>query len=109
MSRKRTTYSTELKTKLVLEVLQGEKTLNEIASANNLTPKNLQNWKAIFMDNAEMAMEPSKVVKEFKDEIKELEEKLDIYAKTVGQLTVERDWATKKLKSLQKTEQIGHL
>ncbi len=43
MSRKQTVYSTELKTKLVLEVLKGERTLNEIASANNIIPKNLQN------------------------------------------------------------------
>ena len=99
MSRKRTTYSIELKTKLVLELLQGDKTLNEIASANNITPKNLQNWKAIFLDNAEMAMEPSKVVKEYKEEIKELELKVDKYAKTVGKMTVELDWAKGKLRS----------
>jgi len=41
MTRKRTKYSTELKTKLVLEVLKGEKILNEIVSANNIVPKNL--------------------------------------------------------------------
>jgi len=99
MSRKRTTYSIELKTKLVLELLQGDKTLNEIASANNITPKNLQNWKAIFLDNAEMVMEPSKVVKEYKEEIKELELKVDKYAKTVGKMTVELDWAKGKLRS----------
>jgi transposase-like protein len=34
MSRKMTKYSTELKTKLVLAVLSGDKTLNEIATAN---------------------------------------------------------------------------
>ena len=34
MSRKRTTYSADFKAKLVLEVLEGEKTLNEIASKN---------------------------------------------------------------------------
>lgn len=43
MSRKRTIYSTEFKTKVVLEVLKGDKTINEIASANNITPKNIQN------------------------------------------------------------------
>ncbi len=43
MSRRRTTYSAEFKTKLVLEVLKCEKTLNEIASANNIIPKNLSN------------------------------------------------------------------
>ena len=57
MSRKRTVYTAALKTKLVLEVLKEEKTLVEIASANKITPKNLQNWKKIFLENAEMAME----------------------------------------------------
>jgi putative transposase len=100
MSRKRTNYSTELKTKLVLEVLKGERTLNEIASANNLVPKNLQNWKATFLANAELAMEPSKAVKEYKDENKELHSKIDEYARVVGKITVERDWLQGKLVSL---------
>ena len=56
MSRKMTKYSTQLKIKLVLEVLKEERTLNEIASENNITPKNLQNWKKIFLENAEVAM-----------------------------------------------------
>lgn len=55
MSRKKTTFTPEFKTKLVLEVLKNEKTLNEIASAYNITPKNLHNWKKIFLDNAEIA------------------------------------------------------
>jgi len=41
MSRKRTTYSAEFKTKLVLEVLREDNTLVEIASKNNITPKNI--------------------------------------------------------------------
>ena len=64
MSRKRTTYSTDTKTKLVLELLKEEKTLVEIAKENGITPNNLKNWKKIFLENAEMAMEPSKAVKE---------------------------------------------
>ena len=62
------TYSTELKTKLVIEVLKGE---------NNIIPKNLQNRKAKFLANAELAMEPSKAVKEYKDENTDLKDKLD--------------------------------
>jgi len=64
MSRKMTKFSTRLKTRLVLEVLREDKTLNEIASANNINPKNLQNWKKLFLENAEVAMEPAKAVKE---------------------------------------------
>jgi putative transposase len=100
MSRKRTVYSAEFKTRLVLEVLREEKTLNEIASANNINPKNLQNWKKIFLENAEVAMEPAKAVKEYKEENAKLQAKLDEYAKTVGRLTVEKEWAVGKLKSL---------
>jgi putative transposase len=99
MSRKRTTYSIELKTKLVLELLQGDKTLNEIASANNITPKNLQNWKAIFLSNAEMAMEPSRVVKEYKEEIKSKDDEIEELQKQLGKSVVEKEWLTKKLKS----------
>jgi len=51
MSRKRTVYTAEFKTRLVLEVIKEEKTLVEIASANKITPKNLQNWKKVFLEN----------------------------------------------------------
>ena len=93
-------YSTEFKTKIVLEVLAGDKTLNEIASANNIIPKNIMNWKKIFLENAQMAMEPSKAIKEYKDENLKLQDELDEYAKALGKITIERDWAVGKLKSL---------
>ena len=100
MSRKRTVYTAALKTRLVLEVLKEEKTLVEIASVNKITPKNLQNWKKIFLENAEMAMEPSKAIKEYKEENAKLEKEVGEYAKKVGQLTLEKDWAVGKLKDL---------
>lgn len=100
MSRKMKQYSTEFKTKIVLEVLQGDKTLNEIASAHNIIPKNIMNWKKIFLENAQMAMEPSKAIKEYKDENVKLQQELDEYAKKVGKMTIELEWTTKKLKSL---------
>ena len=42
MSRKRKTYSPEFKAKLVLELLEGNKTLNEIASQYEVLLKSLQ-------------------------------------------------------------------
>ena len=92
MSSKRTTYSTEFKTKIVLEVLKNNKTINEIASVNNITPKNIQNWKEKFLSNVEMAIEPARAVKEYKDEITDLKAKNDEYAKALGKVTIERDW-----------------
>jgi putative transposase len=81
-------------------VLKNEKSVNEIAVKYNITQKNIQNWKTQFLANAEMAMEPSKVTKEYKTEIAELKAKNDEYAKVVGKLTVERDWLSGKLESL---------
>jgi len=104
MSRKMKQYSTEFKTKIVLEVLQGDKTINEIASANNIIPKNIMNWKKLFLENAEVAMEPAKAVKEYKDEVAKLKVELGEYAKKVGQLTLEKEWAVGKLKSLDSSD-----
>lgn len=100
MSRKMTKYTTEFKTKIVLEVIKGENTLNEIASKYNIIPKNIMNWKKIFIDNAEMAMEPAKAIKEYKDENLKLQSKIDDYAKIVGKMTVEKEWLEGKLQSL---------
>ena len=104
MSTKRTKYSAAYKSKLVLEVLKNEKTLSEIASANNITPKNLQNWKKIFLENAEIAMEPSKAVKEYKEELSAAHEQNEMLTKIVGKMTVEKEWLEKKLKSLDSSD-----
>ncbi|CAB5498539.1 Transposase, IS3/IS911 family [Bathymodiolus thermophilus thioautotrophic gill symbiont] len=47
--------------------LQNESTLAQIVSKHNILPQNLVNWKKIFLANAEIAMEPSKAVKEYKE------------------------------------------
>ena len=100
MSRKRKTYSADFKAKLVLELLEGEKTINEIASKYEVLPKSLQNWKKQFLANASLAFDKSAVVKEYKEQITELEKRSDQLAKKVGTLTIERDWLEGKLRSL---------
>ena len=45
-------------------------------------------------------MEPAKAVKEYKDEVAKLKIEVGEYAKKVGQLTLEKEWAVGKLKSL---------
>jgi putative transposase len=100
MSRKRTTYSADFKAKVVLELLEGDNTLNEIASKYNLLPKNLQNWKKQFLNNASLAFDKSIVVKEYKEEIEKLKKEKDATSKKLGEVIIERDWAVGKLKSL---------
>lgn len=106
MSKKRTVYTAEYKTRLVLEVLKEERSLAEIASKNKITPLNLRNWKKIFLENAEMAMEPSKAIKEQKEANKKLQVEIDEYAKKVGQLTIEKDWLVGKLKDLDLSKKL---
>jgi putative transposase len=106
MSRKRAVYTAEYKTRLVLEVLKEEKTLAEIASENKITPLNLRNWKKVFLENAEMAMEPSKAIKEQKEANRRLQVEVDEYAKKVGQLTIEKDWLVGKLKDLDLSKKL---
>lgn len=66
MSNKKRVYSAEFKTKVVLEALRKGKTIAELSTKYNIQPKNIHNWKAIFLSNAELAMEPSKCVSEYK-------------------------------------------
>jgi putative transposase len=109
MSTKRKSYSADFKAKLVLEVLEGEKTLNEIASAYEVLPKNLMNWKKQFMENMSLAFDKSVVVKEYKDAIESLKKSNDDLAKKVGNLTIEKDFLEGKLVSLASSKERKHL
>ncbi len=55
MSTKRKIYSAEFKAKIVLEVLEGNETLNQIATKYELLPANVKNWKKMFIDNMSLA------------------------------------------------------
>jgi len=100
MSVKRKSYSADFKAKLVLEVLEGEKTINEIASRYEVLPLSLKNWKKQFLENMSLAFDKSTVVKEYKDEIETLQKDKDALAKKVGNLTIEKDFLEGKLVSL---------
>ena len=100
MSRKRKTFTADFKAKCVLELLEGDKTLNEIASKYDILPKSLQQWKKQFLENASLAFDKSAVVKEYKEEIEQLSKEKDKIAKKLGEVIVERDWLEGKLRSL---------
>lgn len=99
MSKKRRTFTAEFKTKLVLEVLKGERDINTIATENEIQPNLLRNWKNEFLQKA------TRVFDDTHDE--HLKEKLEAerkekseYAKKVGQLTMQVDWLKKKSEEL---------
>ena len=100
MSNKKRTYTPAFKTKIVLEALREDKSIAELSVKYNITPKNIHNWKATFLSNAEIAMEPSKCISEYKEAAKELNKQVAEYAKKVGELTMEKEFLEGKLKSL---------
>lgn len=100
MSAKKKTYSADFKAKVVLELLSSDNTLNQIAGKYEISPQSLLSWKKQFLENASQAFESSKMSSEYKKEIDELGRQNDQLAKTLGKVTVERDWAVGKLGSL---------
>ena len=86
-------YTAQYKTRIVLEILQGEKELGEIAAENNLNPNMVRNWKREFLENASAAFEPSdKTEKEAKKKAEAQRREVAQMLKTIGQLTLERDF-----------------
>ncbi|MGG2196438.1 IS3 family transposase [Paenibacillus validus] len=94
---KRNRYTSEFKTKVVLEVLREEQTVNEIAAKYELSPVMISRWKAEFLERASMVFE--KKTSEADKLKKEYESKQEHLEKLVGQLTVEVDWLKKNLAS----------
>jgi len=100
MSKKRKVYNAEFKAKLVLEVLEGIDTINQIASKYEVQLLNLRNWKKQFVENMSLAFDKSSVVKEYKEEIEELKKSKDSIAKKLGETIVEKEFLEGKLVSL---------
>lgn len=88
----RSNYTPEFKAKLVLEVLQGERELGEIAAENGVNPNLLRNWKKEFISKASRVFDEKRQNKKAQRREEELEEKQTQMLKTIGQLTLERDY-----------------
>ena len=57
MSQIHRKFTPEFKSKVVLELLETGKSVNEIASKYNLLPKSVTTWKKQFFENASSAFE----------------------------------------------------
>ena len=84
----------------MLEVLEGEMTLNQIASKYELLPANVKNWKKMFLENMSLAFDKSTVVKEYKAELETVKKEKDMIAKKLGETIVEKEFLEGKLESL---------
>ena len=87
----RTTYSAEFKAKLALEVIQGNRTLAEIASEAQVHPNLLTQWKRHLLESLPTVFSDKRA-----RENKEQEALTDQLYQQIGQLKVELDWLKKK-------------
>ena len=89
---KRKKWSSAAKFEIVLSVLKGEKTLNEICRHYEVAPSQVHAWKKEFIEyGAELFEGKKKVISE--QVLNEKKERV-LYEK-IGQLTVERDFLKK--------------
>lgn len=95
MGRTKRTFSAELKSKIVLEAIRGEKQINQLATEYEIAPNLIRNWKKEFLDNASVVFD-DKREDNLKEKLKDVRAQKDEYAKKVGQLTMQVDWLKKK-------------
>lgn len=91
---KRGRYSAALKEKVSLEALKGEKTLQQIASENNISPEQVRQWKNQALEGV------SQIFKRSKSREKDLEEQNDLLKSLLCKLEIELEWLTKKSREL---------
>ena len=92
----KTTYSAKFKADRVLEVLEGQDELGAIAARHNINPNMLRGWKKEFLEKSHQLFDESRQAREYAAKLREISEEREDLLKTVGQLTIERDWLKKK-------------
>ena len=92
----KTVYSAKFKADRVLDVLAGEEQIGEIAARHNLNPNMLRAWKKEFLEKSYQIFDESRQTRELAAKERGLAAEREELLKTVGQLTIERDWLKKK-------------
>ena len=92
--KKKNTYNPEFKTKVVLELLSGQHTLNELAEKHQISPATLSSWHKQFQEHAAEVFRRGATDSDREAEAKERE--ITVLQQKVGQLTIECDWLKKK-------------
>jgi putative transposase len=98
MKKKIKEYSSDFKTKVVLEYLRGEANQTELSQKYGMPTCTIRTWIAHFLDNADSVFEDKRRDKEAKGKMQEKEKQIEQLHKMVGELTVENNWIKKKHK-----------
>lgn len=91
MTKKRKQYSHQFKFKVALEAVKGLKTINEIASLNNIHPNLVSNWKKQLLAEGPtvFGQDAARQLRAQSDREAELFEQ-------IGRLKMELEWLKKK-------------
>ena len=90
MSKKRRTFSNELKFTIVLEVIKRQQQVTEIAAEYNVHPNQITTWKKQFLKNGSTLFE-----KKADDKTERLEETQEDLFKKIGEQQYKIDWLKK--------------
>jgi transposase-like protein len=91
MKRQRRQFSGDLKAKIAVEAIKGQRTIQEIASHYEVHPTQVTQWKKQLMEGA------AEVFSNGKEHAAEADEQLkaELYQQ-IGKLQVDLDWLKKK-------------
>jgi transposase-like protein len=95
MKKQRKTYSAELKAKIAVEAIKGQRTLNEIASRYGVHPNQVTTWKKQALESLPALFSARRATAAQDEEAL----KAQLYQQ-IGQLKVELDWLKKKAELL---------
>ena len=92
MGRTRRSFSNELKAKIALAALKGDKTMAELSGEFGVHANMITRWKGEAKDGIAGVFAGSD-----REEIREIKEKNEELYKTIGKIQVENEWLRKKL------------
>jgi len=84
-------FSADLKAKIAVEALKGQRTVQEIAASYSVHPTQVTSWRKQLLDFAVEAFSTGRLRSNQPDE----QLKTELYAE-IGRLKVELDWLQKK-------------
>ena len=90
-SKQRRSFSAEMKARIALEAIKGQKTIQEIASHYGVHPNQVTNWKRQAIAGVPVVFADRRS----QPEMSESALKAELYQQ-IGQLQVEVDWLKKK-------------
>lgn len=91
MPKQRKNYTGEFKTKVVLEVIKGQRTMNEIAEHYSVHPNQIMRWKKQVLAHMPSAFSDGTTQRQREDQLL----KDELY-RQIGQLKVELEWLKKR-------------